>query len=112
MRSAPFFSTSKGKVCGAGVVVASLLAGVMAYRFFCGGVVRDAIPQSVGHEEMHRSLEEQTRRLEVLQQDVDAANLNLEEISDILKGETSTTEVSATEVSATEVSATPTEESP
>ncbi len=88
MRSVPFFLTGKGKVCGAAIVVASLLVGLAAYRLFCEGATGDAVtPRSVEHEEMYRSLEEQTRRLEVLQQDVDAANLNLEEISDILKEE-------------------------
>lgn len=88
MRSAPFFLTGKGKVCGAAIIVASLLVGLAMYRGVCAGAAGDAaVPRSVEHEEMYRSLEEQTRRLEELQQDVDAANLNLEEISEILKEE-------------------------
>jgi len=89
MRFAPFFLTAKGKVCGATIIVASLLLGLAVYRVVCEGGSGDAnSPRAVEHEEMSRSLQEQTRMLEVLQQDVDAANVNLDEISEILKEET------------------------
>ena len=86
MRSVPFFLTAKGKVCGAFVIVGLLLAGLALYRVVCKGATGDAVsPRAAEHEEMHRSLVDQTRMLEVLQQDVDAANANLDEISIILK---------------------------
>lgn len=88
MRFVPFFSTDKGKVCGAALVLVLLLGGLSVYRVFCESPTGSSAPPLLpAHGEMQRSLEEQTRLLEVLQQDVDAANKNLDEISLILKAE-------------------------
>ena len=88
MRFVPFFSTDRGKVCGAALVVAVLLGGLSVYRLVCESN-RPSLPPSPHpeHQEMYRSLEEQTRLLEVLQQDVDAANENLDAIGILLKAE-------------------------
>ena len=95
MKSAPFFSTVKGALCGAALVVFALLAGLGIYRSaFCvipqGDAAREMVvpepsSRSEEHADMYRSLQEQTKMLEVLQQDVDAANDNLDEISDMLR---------------------------
>jgi len=92
MRSAPFFSTDKGKVCGALGVIAVLCAGLALYRVFCdypqGDVAKAMGPEAnptEEHAQMYESLKEQTRLLETLQHDVDEANRNLDEISAILQ---------------------------